>query len=320
MNEIARRSFLTLPAAALAAQSNHTMPTRLLGRTGVRVSMLGVGGHHIGRPKDANDGIRIIHAAMDNGITFMDNAWDYNNGRSEEVMGQALEMDGRRKRAFLMTKLCSREYAEAVKQLDESLKRLRTDYLDLWQFHECNYHNDPEYVVEKGALKAAIEARKAGKVRFIGFTGHKSPRIHLKMLAVPFEWDACQMPINVMDERFESFRHEVVPVCQKKNVGVIGMKGCGGDAKMLTSGAVTVEECYRYFLSQPVSVQVVGLASMEHLEGALRMARGFQPMTKAEMDTLQARIKDVQSDGRFELFKTSKNFDAGYHRKQHGFD
>jgi len=320
MHDIARRSFLTLPAVVLAAQNNNEIPKRLLGRTGVRVSMLGVGGHHIGRPKDAKDGIRIIHAAMDAGIDFMDNAWDYNNGRSEEVMGQALAMDGRRNKAFLMTKLCAREYAEAVKQIDESLKRLQTDHLDLLQFHECNYFNDPEYVVEKGAMKAALEARKAGKVRFIGFTGHKSPRIHLKMLAIPFEWDTCQMPINVMDERFDSFRHEVVPVCQKKNVGVIGMKGCGGDAKMLTTGAVTVEECYRYFLSQPVSVQVVGLATMEHLEGALRMARAFQPMSKTELETLQTRVKDVQSDGRFELFKTAKNFDAGYHRKQHGFD
>lgn len=296
------------------------MPTRLLGRTGVRVSILGIGGHHIGRPKDENDGIRIIHTAMDEGITFMDNAWEYNNGRSEEVMGKALKMDGRRPKAFLMTKVCSRDYAEAMKQLEESLRRLQTDYLDLWQFHECNFYNDPEWIFEKGAIRAAQEARKQGKVRFIGFTGHKSPVIHLDVLAKPFVWDTSQMPNNVMDAKFLSFRERVMPVCLKKNVGVIGMKGCGGDGLMLTKGGLTVEECYRYCLSQPVSVQVVGLAAMDHLAEAVRIGRSFQPMTTAESRSLMERVAGIQGDGRFELFKTTNRYESAYHRAQHGFE
>jgi predicted aldo/keto reductase-like oxidoreductase len=228
-------------------------------------------------------------------------------------------MDGRRKKAFVMTKVCSREHKGAMEQLDESLRRLQTDYLDLWQFHECNYHNDPEWVVEKGALRAAEEARKAGKVRFIGFTGHKSPAIHQRMLALPFAWDAAQMPINIMDSGFLSFRREVIPVCQKKNVGVVGMKGCGGDGRMLREGGVTVEECYRYFLSQPVTVQVVGLNSVDELRRALDIARTLKPMTEAEVTTISKRVRDVMGDGRFELFKTSKRFDSAYHRQQHGF-
>ena len=322
-----RRQFFQAVGAAVLAEevlaetssaSATGMPTRVLGRTGVRVSMLGVGGAHIGRTEDV--GIRIIHAAMDEGITFMDNAWEYNKGRSEDIMGKALKMDSRRGKVFLMTKVCSREYGPAKEQLEESLRRLQTDHLDLWQFHECNYHNDPEWVFEKGALRAALEARKQGKLRFIGFTGHKSPAIHLKMLAQPFDWDTAQMPNNLMDAGFLSFRQEVMPVCLKKKVGIIGMKGCGGDGQMITKGMVTVEECYRYFLSQPVSVQVVGLASMEHLKEAVRIARNFQPMTAAEKEALMKRVREVQGDGRFELFKTSKRFDSGYHRQQHGFE
>lgn len=319
-----RRGFLesaaVVPLAeALQAQSSNGIPTRPLGKTGVQVSILGLGGHHQARPKEESDSIKLVHAAVDNGITFMDNAWDYHDGRAEEVMGKALAMDGYRKKVFLMTKVCDRDYAGAMKHLEDSLKRLRTDVIDLWQFHECNYYNDPEYVVEKGGLKAAIEAKKQGKVRFIGFTGHKHPKIHRKMLAINFPWDACQMPNNPMDYRFESFRHEVMPECAKKGVGVIGMKGCGGDGLMLRDGAVTVEECYHYFLSQPISTQVVGLANMDDLNRALKIARSFKPMTSSELQTLSNKVKDVAGDGRYELFKTSQRYDAGYHRKQHGF-
>ena len=295
------------------------LPTRVLGRTGVRVSILGLGGAHLGRIRDDNYAVRLLHTAMDEGLTFMDNAWEYNKGRSEDIMGKALAMDGRRKKAFVMTKVCSREHKGALEQLDESLRRLQTDYLDLWQFHECNYHNDPEWVVEKGALRAAEEARKAGKVRFIGFTGHKSPAIHLRMLALPFAWDAAQMPNNIMDSGFVSFRRDAMPVCQKKNVGIVGMKGCGGDGRMLREGGVTVEECYRYFLSQPVSVQVVGLNSVDELKRALNIARTLKPMTGAELTTISKRVRDGMGDGRYELFKTSKRFDSAYHRQQHGF-
>jgi uncharacterized protein len=325
-----RRQFLqsTVSAAAMAdtllAQTTSAsatgMPMRPLGRTGVKVSILGVGGHHVGRPADENDGIRLVHAAMDEGFNFMDNAWEYHDGRSEVVMGKALKMDGRRQKVILMTKVCSREYDGAKQQLDESLRRLQTDYLDLWQFHECNYHNDPEWVFDKGAMKAALEAKKAGKIRFIGFTGHKSPLIHLAMLAKPFEWDTAQMPNNVMDSKFLSFREQVMPVCLKKNMGIIGMKGCGGDGVMLTKGAVTVEECYRYFLSQPVSVQVAGIERLDHLKEAVRIARSFKPLTQADRDALLTKVRDVQGDGRYELFKTSKRFDSTYHRTQHGFD
>lgn len=321
-----RRGFLTsvaavpLAAEALQTQPSATgIPTRALGKTGVQVSILGLGGHHQARPKDENESFRIVHTAIDNGITFMDNAWDYLDGRAEEVMGKALAMDGYRKKAFLMTKVCDRDYAGAMKHLEDSLRRLRADVIDLWQFHECNYFNDPEFVQEKGGLRAALEAKKQGKVRFIGFTGHKHPRIHNKMLALNFAWDACQMPNNVMDYRFESFRHETMPECAKRGVGVIGMKGCGGDAKMLREGAVTVEECYRYFLSQPVSTQVVGLANMDDLNRAIGIARGFKPMTAAEVQTLTTRVKEVAGDGRYELFKTSQRYDAPHHRRQHGF-
>jgi predicted aldo/keto reductase-like oxidoreductase len=316
-----RREFLSAAAMAAAAQaqSASAIPTRPLGKTGVNVSILGLGGHHQARPKDEKESFRLVHAAVDAGITFMDNAWDYHDGRAEEVMGKALEMDGYRKKVFLMTKVCDRDYAGAMKHLEDSLRRLRTDVIDLWQFHECNYFNDPEYLQEKGGLKAALEAKKQGKIRFIGFTGHKHPRIHRKMLALNFPWDACQMPINPMDHRFESFRHEVVPECKRRNIGVIGMKGCGGDARMIADGLVTVEECYQYFLSQPVSVQVVGLASREHLEKAIAIARGFKPMTDAQVETLSARLKDVAGDGRYEHFKTTQRYDAGHHRRQHGF-
>ncbi|MCC7155845.1 MAG: aldo/keto reductase [Bryobacterales bacterium] len=322
-----RRNFLLGSIAAaesVVAQTSGAsatgVPTRPLGKTGVRVSVLGVGGAHAGRTKEEAEGIRLIQTALAEGITFMDNAWEYNNGRSELVMGKALKEDGRRKNAFVMTKVCARDYEGAKQQLDESLRRLQTDYLDLWQFHECNYFNDPEWVFEKGGIRAAMEAKKAGKVRFIGFTGHKTPRIHLKMLARDFAWDACQMPNNVMDSTFESFRHEVMPVCARKGVGVVGMKGCGGDGRILTENVATLEECYRYCLSQPVSVQVVGLSSLDQLERALQIVRSFKPLAPDEKTTLLSRIKDVQGDGRFELFKSSKRFDSGYHRRQHGFD
>jgi predicted aldo/keto reductase-like oxidoreductase len=319
-----RRGFLAGGVAALdvlAAQESGSggIPTRPLGKTGVRVSILGLGGHHQARPKEESDSIKLVHAAVDNGITFLDNAWDYHDGRAEEVMGKALAMDGYRKKVFLMTKVCDRDYAGAMKHLEDSLRRLRTDVIDLWQFHECNYYNDAEYVVEKGGLKAAIEAKKQGKIRFIGFTGHKHPRIHRKMLAVNHAWDACQMPNNVMDWQFESFRQEVMPECARKGVGVIGMKGVGGDGRILKDGVATLEECYRYCLSQPVSTQVVGLVTMDDLNRALKMAREFKPMAAGELTTLAARLKGVAGDGRYEHFKTTQRYDAAHHRRQHGF-
>src|SRR5258707_15773788 len=198
-----RREFLTATAAGVVAQTNSYsqtgLPTRVLGKTGQRVSIVCLGGWHIGSVKDENEAIRIMHAAMDEGINFFDNAWDYHDGHSEEVMGKALAMDGRRNKVFLMTKNCERDYKGSMQCLEDSLRRLKTDHLDLWQFHELVYDNDPDWIFEKGGIKAALEARKAGKVRFIGFTGHKDPRIHLKMLGKPHDWDTAQMPINIMD-------------------------------------------------------------------------------------------------------------------------
>jgi uncharacterized protein len=322
-----RASAVTLLAQQVVAQTSSAtatgMPTRVLGRTGVRVSMVGLGGWHIGYVKDDNEAIRIMHAAIDEGLTFFDNAWDYHDGRSEELMGKALAMDKRRNRVFLMTKNCERDYAGSMKNLEDSLRRLKTDHLDLWQFHEMVYDNDPDWVFEKGGIKAALEARKVGKVRFIGFTGHKDPRIHLKMLDKPHDWDTAQMPINVMDSHFRSFQQEVVPVCLKKNVGVIGMKGLGGgspNGRFLSHAGMTSDECFRYCLSQPVSVQVVGINTMQHLKQDVALARAFKALSADESKQLVSRVRDVGGDGRHELFKSTKTFDGPHHRKQHGFD
>lgn len=320
-----------LSTAALAEQviaqtstaSATGLPTRVLGRTGQRVSILCLGGWHIGTVKDKKEAFRIMHHAVANGLTFFDNAWDYHNGYAEELMGEALAQDGYRQKVFLMTKNCERDYAGSMKNLEDSLRRLRTDRLDLWQFHEMVYDNDPDWVFEKGGIRAALEAQKAGKVRFIGFTGHKDPRIHLKMLGKPHLWDAAQMPINVMDAHYRSFQKEVVPVCLKKNVGVIGMKGLAGgypDGRLLAKMNLSVEDCLRYCLSLPVATQVVGVTTMAQLEQDLKIARNFQPMSQSERSALVARVKDEAGDGRHELFKSSKQFDGPHHRRQHGFD
>ncbi len=330
-----RRKFIQGGARALsvAALANEVLaqtsvasatglPTRLLGRTGQRVSILALGGWHIGSVKDESEAIRIMHAAVDEGLTFFDNAWDYHDGHSEEVMGKALN-GGHRQKVFLMTKNCERDYAGSMKNLDDSLRRLQTDHLDLWQFHEMVYDNDPDWVFEKGGLKAALEAKKAGKVRFIGFTGHKDPRIHLKMLAKPYDWDSAQMPINLLDHFYRSFQQEVVPVCLKKNVGVIGMKGLAGggtEGRLIEKLGMTAEECYRYSLSLPVSAQVVGITTMDQLKADIAMARNFKPMPLAERATLLSKVREQATDGRHELFKSSKFYDGPHHRKQHGFD
>jgi aryl-alcohol dehydrogenase-like predicted oxidoreductase len=332
MQSQSRRLFVQSAAAALLAQelvaqtsttSSTGVPTRPFGRTGVRVSIIGLGGWHIGTVKDEAEAIRIMHSAIDEGVTFFDNAWDYHNGRSEELMGKALASGGRRKRVFLMTKNCERDYEGSMRNLEESLRRLKTDYVDLWQFHEMVYDNDPDWVVEKGGLRAAVEARKQGKVRFIGFTGHKDPRIHLKMLAKPHEWDSAQMPINVMDPHYRSFINEVVPVCLKKNVGVIGMKGLGGgfpQGRFLSHAGLTSDECYRFCLSQGIAVQVVGISSKAQLDADVALARSFKPLSRAEAHRMASRVRDIAGDGRHELFKSTKNYDGPHHRKQHGFD
>jgi predicted aldo/keto reductase-like oxidoreductase len=298
------------------------IPTRPLGNTGERVSIICLGGWHIGATENDQEAIKIMHAAIENGLTFFDNAWDYHNGGSEKIMGKALALEGKRKKVFLMTKNCERDYEGSKRNLDESLKRLQTDYIDLWQFHEMIYDNDPDWVFDKGGLKAALEAQKAGKVRYIGFTGHKDPRIHLKMLAKPHHWDASQMPINVLDAHYRSFQKQVLPVCLEKETGVIGMKalgGGGGEAVIPSKLGISASECRRYALSLPISSLVAGISTMEHLEQDLAVARDFKPMTEPEIKALQQRFKEVASDGRFELFKSTQGFDGSHHRRQHGF-
>ncbi len=298
------------------------LPQRPLGRTGQMVSIICLGGWHIGAVKDDKEAIRIMHAAIDQGVNFFDNAWDYLDGRSEKIMGRALSTGKRRDKVILMTKNCERDYKGSMKNLEDSLRRLKTDRIDLWQFHELNYDNDPDWVFDKGGLKAALEAKKAGKIRFIGFTGHKDPSIHLKMLAKPFDWDTSQMPINVLDATYRSFQKQVVPVCLKKNTGVIGMKGLAGGypgGALIDEGGMTAEDCYRYCLSMPIASQVVGLNSMAHLETDIAIARNFKPMTTAEKNALIARVAEFAGDGRLERFKSTKDFDGPHHRKQHGF-
>ena len=306
----------------LASQSGGAtggLPTRLLGRTGERVSILGLGGWDAGFVKDDLESIRLMHAAQDEGITFFDNSWDYHDGRSEELMGRALAMDGRRQKVFLMTKNCERGYEGSLRNLEDSLRRLRIDHLDLWQFHEINWDEDPDWLFEQGGIKAAIEARQAGKVRFIGFTGHKHPKHHRALLEKPFDWDTCQMPINVVDASYLSFQKEVVPVCLRKGVAVIGMKGLGGsDGPLVTKGGIPAETAYRYALSQPVATQVVGMWKMEELRQNVAIARGFMPMSAAEQAALVSSAKDAAADGRYERFKSTSEFDGPHHRRQHG--
>jgi predicted aldo/keto reductase-like oxidoreductase len=330
MVQISRREFahmtamaaLALPAPAQQASASG-VPTRRLGNTQEQVSALCLGGAHIGRvgQTDRTEAIRMMHTAIDGGITFFDNAWDYHDGWGEEMMGLGLE-GGWRKRVFLMTKNCERDYEGSRRCLEDSLRRLKTDYVDLWQFHEMNYDSDPDWVFAKGGLKYALEAQKAGKIRHIGFTGHKDPRIHLKMVAKPYPWVTSQMPINVMDAFYRSFQNEVLPVCVKKNISVIAMKTLGGGrltGRIPTETKITAEQCVRFALSLPVTTVCRGYMSMEQLQQDLRIARGFQPLSRQQKAEILALAQPEASDGRHELFKSTQTFDGPTHRKQHGF-
>ena len=289
------------------------VPYRSLGKTGEKVSALGLGGHHIGRPKDEQEGIRIVRSAIDRGITFMDNCWDYHNGGSEIRMGKALR-DGYRQKAFLMTKIDARTKESAAKQIDESLSRLQTDHVDLMQFHEVIRLEDPDRIFAPGgAMEAMLAAKKAGKVRYIGFTGHKDPIVHLRMLDTAaqhnFKFDAVQMPLNVMDAHFRSFEHHVLPKLVSDGTGVLGMKSMG-DGLLLKSGAVTPVECLTYALSLPTSVVITGCESMERLDQAVEVARTFKPLTSAQVAAILGKTRQAALSGQFELFKTSNRFDG----------
>ena len=323
-----------LAREVLAAQTNTTgegLPRRPFGRAGDPVSIITLGGwHSVARvameKAPESDAIRLMHAAIDEGINFFDNAWDYHDGFAEEVMGRALAIDGKRNQVFLMTKNCERDYAGSVRNLEDSLRRLQTDRLDLWMFHECNYDNDPDWIFERGGIRAAIEAQQAGKVRYIGFTGHKDPRIHRKMLSKPHVWDASLMPINVLDAQYRSFLKEVVPGCHEIGAAALGMKGFGGgwpNGRILERigdrPGISASALLRFSLSQPIVSQVVGIKDLDQLRTAVDTARGFTGMPEAEQDALMQSVHEEAGDGRFETFKSTSEHDGPHHRKQHAF-
>jgi predicted aldo/keto reductase-like oxidoreductase len=289
------------------------MRYRPLGRTKEEVSVIGLGGHHIGRQKEEKDSIEIIRAAIDGGINFMDNCWDYHDGGSEVRMGKALK-DGYRKKVFLMTKIDGRTKKAAAEQLDQSLERLQTEVIDLLQFHEVIRLEDPDRVFAKGvAMEAVLAAKKAGKVRFIGFTGHKDPLVHLRMLEVAeghgFRFDAVQMPLNVLDAHFRSFEKKVLPVLVEKGIGVLGMKSMG-DGLVLKSKAATAVECLHYAMTLPTSTVITGIDSMKILGQDLKAVKTFEPLTEKQLTALLARTAKAAAGGEFERFKTTNGFDG----------
>ena len=302
---------------ALAASGRADIPTRPLGSTGVNVSILGLGGHHIGRIRDDNQSIQLIRKAIDSGVTFLDNAWEYHNGRSEELMGKALA-GGYRDKAFLMTKHHGRDKKTAMEHLEDSLRRLRTDVIDLWQFHEVVYDKDPEMIFAvDGGIEAAELAKKQGKVRFIGFTGHRDPVIHLKMLAYGYPWDAVQMPMNVLDPHFKSFQKNVLPILVRRNIGVIAMKTLAS-GHVLRAKVATPKQALDYIWSQAVSTIVSGMDSEQLLKANVGFAQAFKPMGQMEQAELLDKTKDIALTGKFEPFKTPPNFDGPIGRKLHG--
>lgn len=311
---------LSASAGTWAAEPEQTgeMPYRTLGRTKEKISAIGLGGYHIGVP-DEQEGIRIIRSAIDQGITFMDNCWDYHDGGSEVRMGKALR-DGYRAKVFLMTKIDGQTRELAAKQIDESLQRLQTDHVDLMQFHEVIRPGDPDRIFGPGgSMEAMLEAKKAGKVRYIGFTGHKDPAIHLKMLETArqhhFHFDAVQMPLNVMDAHFRSFQHQVLPVLVREGIGVLGMKPLGS-GHILESHAVNPVECLHYALNLPTSTVITGVDKMEYLTQAVQAARSFKPMSNKTVAALLARTEFHAKAGQYEPFKTTTNYDGTAHHPQ----
>jgi aryl-alcohol dehydrogenase-like predicted oxidoreductase len=319
LKQAAATTVVTSLSAKLFGGTSDSFPHRVLGRSGEKVSLVGLGGHHIGRGSDEQQSIRIIRTALDSGINFLDNCWDYNGGVSEERMGKALR-DGYRQKAFLMTKIDGQTKQAAAEQLDESLRRLGTDHIDLLQFHEVIRDSDPARIFgHAGSMEALLSARKQGKIRYIGFTGHKSPDIHLKMLetafAHQFTFDAVQMPLNVMDAHYDSFEKKVLPVLVKHDIGVLGMKPMG-DSVLLRSKTASAIECLHYAMNLPTSVVITGCESPAILDQALEAARSFKAMGKDEVAQLLARTASAASKGEFELYKTTHNFDGTYQNPQ----
>ena len=303
-----------------APSSNAEIPRRPFGRSTELVSALALGGYHLGLVGNQREAIRIAHAAIDAGITFMDNAWEYHDGESEEILGKALV--GRRDQVFLMTKVCThgRDRAVAMRQLKQSLRRLKTDHLDLWQVHECVYPNDPErHFAPGGVIEALAEAKEQGLVRYVGFTGHKLPEIHLAMLAYGFPFDSVQMPLNCFDATFRSFEHEVLPEARRQGLAILGMKSMGGEGDAVRKKVVSADEALRYAMSLPVTTTVSGIDSMRVLRQNMRIAGDFTAMSDPEMATLRARVAELAADGRYELYKSTAKHEGDVGRKQHGF-
>jgi predicted aldo/keto reductase-like oxidoreductase len=296
------------------------IPRRPLGRTGLEVSILGVGGHHLGDLPTMDDAVRLVQEAVDAGITFFDNCWEYYNGKTETWLGRALK--GRRDKVVLMTKVCThgRSGHLALRMLEESLRRLQTDHLDVWQIHGIVYDNDPELAYAKGGVVEALDrAKKDGKVRFVGFTGHKDPDFHLKMLQLGYPFDTVQLPLNPFDATFHSFAAEVLPEVNRRGMAPLGMKSMGGTAWAVKQRVVTADELLRYAMSLPVATTISGMDSLDVLRHNLQIARGFSPMTGDEMGALRARCGPTAADGRFEPYKVSLRYDNPITRLPHGF-
>src|ERR1700728_433472 len=299
--------------------SSPGIPTRAFGRSGDRISILGFGGHHLGEAPDEKTAVEIVHQAVDGGITFYDNCWEYRRGKTELWMGAGLK--GRRDRVFLMTKTCphGRDASLALQMLEESLRRLQTDHLDLWQIHGMAFENDPDlFIRPNGAAEALTKAKKDGKVRFVGFTGHQHPMVHLGMLNTGFPFDAVQMPLNAFDYSFpRSFERQVLPELNRRGIAALGMKPLNGHGEPIKAGALSAEEALRYAMSLPVTTTITGIDSLDVLQQNLQIARNFTPMTASEMDELRNRCKSYAADGRYELYKLSLQFDNPESRLAH---
>jgi aryl-alcohol dehydrogenase-like predicted oxidoreductase len=303
--------------AAMQTPGPHGIPVRPLGRADVSVSIVGYGGWDCVIAESEKEAIARMHLALDEGITFWDNAWEYHEGRAEEVMGRALDSPSRRDRVFLMTKVCARDYEGARRQIEDSLRRLRTDRVDLLQFHAVQYADDPERIFdpEKGGLRAALEARKAGKVRYLGFSGHRDPRQHLLTIGGPHLWDTVQMPLNLLDAQYRSFEKEVLPVCRAKGIAVLGMKSLAGqDARLPRELGIDWELCRRYAMSLPVATTICGMQSREEVRGMVRIARGFTPLAAADVAPLLARAREAALKAEIEEYKDPKGgYGCSYH-------
>jgi aryl-alcohol dehydrogenase-like predicted oxidoreductase len=284
------------------------------------VSALALGGHHLGQTKDEQESLQIIGEALDGGITVFDNCWEYHLGVTEEMVGKGLK--GKRERAVVMTKVCThgRDKNLAMQMLEQSLRRLQTDYLDIWQIHGVTFYDDAElFIRPNGAAEALALAKKQGKVRAVGFTGHKDPKIHMAMLNTNFPFDTCQFPLNPLDANFRSFEQTVLPECQRRGIAVLGMKPMGGAGDMITKGVVTAEETLRYAMSLPVATTIAGVDKLEVLHQNLKIAQGFQPMPPTEMQALRDRTKQHAGDGHLELYKVSIKYDNPQARLAHSF-